>query len=146
MKIYLDNCSIQRPLDDKSQVRIASEAEAILNIITLSQQGKVELIHSDALEYEIDRTPNAQRKLFATEVLQNTTLRISFTEAVITRAKELEQFGLKPLDALHFASAEAAEVQYFCTCDDRFIKRLRALPKNAVTVVTPLELIQEVGS
>lgn len=146
MRIYLDNCSIQRPLDDKSQVRIALEAEAVLSIITLSQQRKVELIHSDALEYEIDRTPNAQRKLFAAEVLQNTTLRIPFTEAVITRAKDLEQFGLKPLDALHFASAEAAKAQYFCTCDDRFIKRLRMLPKSTLTVVTPLELIQEVVS
>ena len=29
MKIYLDFCSIQRPLDSKSQVRIAIEAEAI---------------------------------------------------------------------------------------------------------------------
>jgi hypothetical protein len=28
MRVYLDMCSIQRPLDTKSQVRIAVEAEA----------------------------------------------------------------------------------------------------------------------
>lgn len=33
MKIYLDNCSLQRPLDDKSQIRIRLEAEAILAVI-----------------------------------------------------------------------------------------------------------------
>jgi hypothetical protein len=31
MKIYLDMCSIQRPLDTKTQLRIAVEAEAILS-------------------------------------------------------------------------------------------------------------------
>jgi hypothetical protein len=35
MKIHLDTCSIQRPLDNKTQVRIILEAEAILGIIGL---------------------------------------------------------------------------------------------------------------
>jgi len=44
MKVYLDNCSLQRPLDDKEQLRIVLEAEAILGVITLSQQASVELV------------------------------------------------------------------------------------------------------
>jgi hypothetical protein len=35
MKIYLDMCSVQRPLDTKTQPHIAVEAEAILGIIAL---------------------------------------------------------------------------------------------------------------
>jgi len=30
MKIYFDSCSLQRPLDDQSQILIALEAEAVL--------------------------------------------------------------------------------------------------------------------
>ena len=33
MRIYLDTCSLQRPLDDRHQVRIALEAEAVLAIL-----------------------------------------------------------------------------------------------------------------
>ncbi|MFP4439316.1 MAG: PIN domain-containing protein [Chloroflexaceae bacterium] len=142
--MYLDNCSLQRPLDDKSQVRVMLEAEAVLSVIGLSQQGAVELVHSDALRYEIERTPNLQRKLFAIESLQSATRHINFTERVIDRAKELEQSGIKPLDALHVASAEEAEATFFCTCDDRLVKRLKSLSALTVTVVTPLELIQEI--
>jgi hypothetical protein len=44
MKIYLDMCSLQRPLDTKAQLRMAVEAEAILGIIALCEAGQVELI------------------------------------------------------------------------------------------------------
>ena len=36
MRIYLDTCSLQRPLDDRSQLRIRQEAEAILYVLELS--------------------------------------------------------------------------------------------------------------
>ena len=35
MKIYLDMCSLQRPLDTKTQLRIAVEAEAVLIVVSL---------------------------------------------------------------------------------------------------------------
>jgi hypothetical protein len=35
MLIYLDMCSIHRPLDDKAQLRIRVEGEAVLGIIAL---------------------------------------------------------------------------------------------------------------
>ncbi|MEK7249996.1 MAG: hypothetical protein AAB209_06175 [Bacteroidota bacterium] len=48
MKVYLDNCSLQRPLDSKTQTRIRLEAEAVLVIIALCDEGRIELISSDA--------------------------------------------------------------------------------------------------
>jgi predicted nucleic acid-binding protein len=146
LRIYFDNCSLQRPLDDKSQVRIALEAEAILGIIAISQQGVIEIVHSDALRFEIDRTPHLQRKVFAAEILKDTKTYIAFTDQIVARAKALEQEGVKPLDALHVACAEHGNVRYFCTCDDRLIKRLKAIKSIAPLVVSPLELIQEVLS
>ena len=52
--------------------------------------------------------------------------------------------GLRHLDALHLAAAEAEAVDYFCTCDDRFFKKAKARTDIAVRVVSPLELAQEV--
>ena len=90
MRIYLDMCSIQRPLDTKTQPRIAVEAEAILGVLMLCEAGQVELMTSDAL---------------------------------------------------HLASAVQAKADYFCTCDDRFLKRAKAVDTGQTKVVSPLELI-----
>ena len=35
-------CSLQRPLDTKTQIRVAVEAEAILNVIALWEAGQFE--------------------------------------------------------------------------------------------------------
>jgi hypothetical protein len=49
MKIYLDMCSIQRPLDTKNQVRVAMEAEALLSILALCAAGYATLLASGGL-------------------------------------------------------------------------------------------------
>ena len=59
MKIYLDNCCLQRPLDDKSQLRIQLEAEAILAVLTFCENQEVQLVSSDVLEFEKDKNPHA---------------------------------------------------------------------------------------
>lgn len=51
---------------------------------------------------------------------------------------------MKPLDALHLASAVIAKADYFCTCDDRFLKRAKEVDTGQTKVVSPLELITEV--
>ena len=144
MKIYLDTCSLHRLLDDKSQPRIALEAEAILAILSLCENEQLTLMSSDILTFEVERNPHPQRKAFVSEILVRTKQTIRLSEAVEQRAKILEQGGLKALDALHLAAAEAEQVDYFCTCDDRFLKKARARPDIGVRVVSPLELAQEV--
>ena len=46
MKIYLDNCAIQRPLDDKSNLRNRIESEAVMGLIELFEQKKIEIVNS----------------------------------------------------------------------------------------------------
>ncbi|MGH8057250.1 MAG: PIN domain-containing protein [Candidatus Entotheonellia bacterium] len=60
------------------------------------------------------------------------------------RARTLHASGIKPLDALHLASALEAQADSFCTCDDRFLTRAKALATLPTKVVSPLELIEEV--
>ena len=42
MRIYLDACSRQRPLDDRSQPRVNVEAEAVLMVLGLVESGQWE--------------------------------------------------------------------------------------------------------
>jgi predicted nucleic acid-binding protein len=144
MKVYLDTCSLNRPLDDKIQPRVATEAEAILALLTLCEAGQLSLVSSDVLLFEVRRTPHPQRRTVMSEILTRAPIFIRLSNQIERRAKDLEQFGIKALDALHLASAEAENVDYFCSCDDRLIKRAKALSDFTPTVVTPLELIQEI--
>ncbi len=143
MKIYLDNCSLQRPLDSKNQTRTILEAEAVLGVLTFLESGRVELVSSEALLFEIDRNPNGTRREYALEVLSRAKTFVILSGRVEKRARKLDALGIKPLDALHLASAEEAQVDYFCTCDDKFLKKARAISGLRMRVVSPIELIKE---
>ncbi len=143
MKIYLDVCAIQRPLDTPSHLRIAVEAEAILGILTLCERGQVEIVSSDALVYEVTRNPHPVRREYALAVLGLAKEHLVITKDVEERASQLVEDGFKPLDALHLAFAEKGRVDYFCTSDDRILKRAKRLGNLAVKVVSPVELAEE---
>lgn len=144
MKIYLDMCSIQRPLDTKTQPRIAVEAEAILGIIALCESGQIELVASDALVFETAQNPHPVRKRHGLEVLAKATLFVPTDHRVEERTRAYHALGFKPLDALHLAAAVEAQADYFCTCDDRLLRRAKTVDTLRTKVVSPLELITEV--
>jgi len=144
MRIYLDMCSIQRPLDTKTQPRIAVEAEAILGVLMLCEAGQVELMMSDARGFELERNPHPVRKEYALKVLSKAAVFVHTESQIEERARTFLEEGIKPVDALHLASAVEAKADYFCTCDDRLLKRAKAVDTGQTKVVSPLELITEV--
>ena len=121
--IYLDICSIQRPLDSKSQLQIALEAEAVLGILSLVEANKVNLISSEILLFEIKRNSNQIRKEYALEVVAKAKDYVSMNLKIEKRSRELVELGIHFLDAVHVASAENTDVDYFCTCDDGFLRQ-----------------------
>jgi predicted nucleic acid-binding protein len=144
MKIYLDTCSLQRPLDSKTQIRIVLEAEAVLGILAMCESDEIELVSSDALAFEIVRNPNTTRREYGLEVLSKAKTFVALNDQIERRARQLTQAGLKPLDALHLASAEEARADFFCTCDDRFLRRAKAIENISTKAVSPIELIAEI--
>ena len=138
MNIYLDNCWLQRPLDDKSQLRIQLEAEAILAVLTFCERQEVQLVSSDVLMFETDKNPHPQRKAYVEEILTNAPIFVELNPQIIQRGKELEAVGFKGADALHLACAEAEEVDYFCSCDEKLIRRAKTLKVVRIKVVLPL--------
>jgi predicted nucleic acid-binding protein len=144
MRIYLDTCSLQRPLDDRSQPRINIEAEAILTTLRLVEAGSLELLSSEALIFEIDRIPDPYRKLQVSRMLKLAKDVIEINEVIENLADDFVQAGISPLDALHLASASWTKADYFCTCDDGLLKKGVKLNKLDTKVISPLQLVAEV--
>lgn len=143
-KIYLDLCAIQRPLDTSDQVRIVLEAEAVLGIISLSESGKIELVSSEAILYEIEQNPLPIRREHSYYVLAMAKATVKVNAEIKERASEFLKHGIKPLDALHLASAEACKADYLCTCDDKFAHKASQIRNLKVKVVSPIDLIREI--
>ncbi len=143
MRIYLDCCSLQRPFDDKSQPRIAVEAEAVLVILAWCESDRLDFISSDALLFEIGFIPDQDRKDDALAILKVAKETVLLTPEIEALARRLEASGLKPLDALHLAFASASKVDYFCTCDDKFLKKAKSFEGLNTKVVFPTELVME---
>lgn len=143
--VYFDMCALQRPHDDPSQVRVRLEAVAVLGLLEHCRLGAVDLASSDALHYEASRNPHPVRRAHAEAALAGATVRQPLTATVETRADELVAAGLRPLDSLHLASAEAVAADFLCTCDDQLLRRGRTLANAPLRVVSPIELTTELG-
>lgn len=143
MKIYMDNCCLNRPFDNQANLRIHLEAEAIKTIITLIEQQKHQLISSQILKFEISKVPDEARKkeLILIESLANEIITINSPKAA--RAKQFEKFGIQSFDALHLACAEN-NADIFLTVDDKFIKKAQSLDKLNISVFNPLIWLNEV--
>jgi predicted nucleic acid-binding protein len=144
VKIYLDLCAIQRPLDTPNQVRIVLEAEAVLGIITFCERGQAELVSSEALVYEGEQSPLPIRQEHTRSVLAKAKSSVPVNETERVRAATLITFGVRPLDALHLALAEAGNADYFCTCDDKLLRSAKRVKDLAVKVINPVDLVQEI--
>jgi predicted nucleic acid-binding protein len=144
MRVYLDVCCLQRPLDDRSQLRINVEAEAILAILRLVEARTIELLSSEVIEFEVDRILDPERRLRVREISRLAGSAIELSREIETAAEALVKTGVKPVDALHLATASAAKSDYFCTCDDELLKKRPRMAALAMKIVSPLELMSEV--
>lgn len=73
MRIYLDNCCLQRPLDDQTHPRIRAETEAVFVVLAAVQAGDQVLLGSEGLEYEVSRIPDVARRAEVLAVLALTS-------------------------------------------------------------------------
>lgn len=123
MIIYLDVCCFNRPFDDQSQSRVRLEAEAVLSILKMAEDRKVEVLGSDILDDELSQNPDDEKREKVELLCQVASSHIALTTAIEQRAAELQKWGIAPLDALHLASAESAPADYFLTTDDDLLRK-----------------------
>ncbi len=118
----MDVCCLNRPFDDQSQDRIRIESEAVLAILNRCLLDWV-LVGSEAIDYEISKIPDDERKTGVKVLAAISRDRVIVDESILRRASELEAIVLKALDALHLACAEkSAEVML--TTDDEVVKKV----------------------
>lgn len=111
------------------------------------ESGVIQLLSSEVLEFEIRRTPDLRRRIRATEILSVVDRVAQVSVTAHSKAQEIMSAGVKPADALHTAVAMENNVSYFCTCDDKLLKRLKALALDPPPCfVSPIELVMEVTS
>ena len=145
MKIYLDNCVLNRPFDDQTQDRIYLETQNLLIVLKKIEEGDIKLITSFAIEYEIKEITEWERKEKIKNYIELAKNTVTLSNEITKRAFELTKIGLIGMDALHIAAAESVSVDYFVTCDDKLLKNARR-NKNKINikVVSLFEMIGEI--
>ncbi|MDZ8079865.1 MAG: PIN domain-containing protein [Nostoc sp. DcaGUA01] len=142
-RVYLDTSIYNRPFDDQTQPKIFLETQAVILILQMVEARLIELVSSSVLDYENSRNPFVANQQSMERYLQIATLRVLVDENIRMRAEQLEQQGIKSIDALHVACAEAAQSDYFITCDRRLINRCQTL---SLIVINPNDFIFEVAN
>jgi hypothetical protein len=97
VKIYLDLCAIQRPLDTPNQVRIVLEAEAVLGLIAYCDSGRVKILSSEALLYESEQSSLFVRRQHALPVLAKADEVTQVTEKEKIERQSFYNLGSSPL-------------------------------------------------
>jgi len=144
MKIYLDNCVLNRPFDDQSQERIRLETEVIILVLSRLERKEWTWLGSQALEIEVDQTPDPEQQVRLRRVMDFVETSVEVGEKELARASELQKLGFIGFDAIHLACAESGKADVFLTTDDRLLKLAKRQAKRLqVTVRNPLDLMQE---
>lgn len=144
MKIYLDVCCINRPFDDQTEERIRMESEAVLAILKRCLL-EWTLIGSEAIDYEISRIPDAERRRKVEQIASISREKTIVDESIVSRAREIEMHGLiKPMDALHLACAERSADVMLTTDDEILRAAIRMSADIKVIVMNPARWLLDV--
>lgn len=100
MRIYLDCCCLQRPRDNQTQPRIRIETEAVLVILASVQNGDMTLLGSEALEYELSRIPDEERRNEAISLLSLATEHLMIAKGMERMADSLGTNGIAAMDSV----------------------------------------------
>ncbi len=121
--IYLDVCTLSRPFDDQSYLRIRLETEAVNLILSKVKQGKYRLLVSPVHFKEIGAIEDIFERIELQTILEKlgeaVDVNMSKSRA---RAEYLVSIGYGVADAAHVAFAEQAGA-LFISCDDKLIKK-----------------------
>jgi len=143
--LYLNTSALHRPFDDLSQARIRQEAETVTMIVSALEAGRVTLISSEYLLFEVAQNPNPEQVGIMLATLSLAKERVKVSRQTVRRAEELESHGLRGLDAIHIACAESGGADLLVTTDDRMLRNSRRAGVLRVRVVAPFEALAEIS-
>jgi len=142
MRLYLDNCALNRPFDNQGHIRIRLEAEAKLYIQGRIKDGTIDLVWSYILDIENNQNPFEEKKNAIAKWKRLSVIDIEESEALKEKAKSLVAAGIKPKDALHVSAAIEGKADCFVTTDDKLLRKLAEI--DDIHVVNPIDMAGEI--
>lgn len=139
-KVYLDVCTLCRPFDNQTVMRVCLETNAYYLILQAIQDSKYEMIVSPVHIEEINAITDAQAQGEISALLTQLGTGAQYN-LVATRARAeylyAKKFGIA--DAAHVAFAETTS-DFFISCDDRLLKKCKR-ESVAVEAMNPVEFV-----
>jgi predicted nucleic acid-binding protein len=129
-----------RPFDDQTQIQVRLESEAKLYIQDKIKSKAIELIWSYILEIENSQNPHDERRVVIQKWKSLSTIKIVENSKILANANQLLEFGIKPKDALHVASAVEGKADCFLTTDDKLLSAINR--SNLIKVLNPVDYIK----
>jgi predicted nucleic acid-binding protein len=143
MRIYLDNCCLNRPFDDQDIIRIKLETEAVMYIQSKIIDKTIELAWSYIIDYENQANPFDERRDAIVRWKSYAIVDSEEDKGVLKKAGLIRKLGVKAKDALHAACAVQAGCDYFLSTDDFLLKKLEKLDgikaSNPIAFLSALE-------
>lgn len=140
MLIYLDICCFNRPFDDQSDLIVRLQTEAKLHVQEMIRDGALSLIWSAIMDIENSVNPDLNRKVAIADWQQLGVVDVTVNERVEEVAETLSRIGVKPMDALHVASAIEAHAEYFLTTDKALLRKMAKY--DSIRVVDPVDFVR----
>lgn len=91
---------------------------------------------------EVAQNHLALRRGHGRQILRQAVAIVKVDAAIEDRARDFERRSIRSMDALHLACAEAANVDYFCTCDDNLLRKAKRIAFTRMCVMSPQELAE----
>ena len=141
MRVYLDNCCYNRPFDDQGQLRVRMETEAKLLVQALMRTGELEYAWSKVLDYELGQSPYYDQIDEIYDWAEWAAVYVDMDDSVAEKGASIMKYGVKRMDALHLASALAAECERFLTTDKGILRHVSSL--EGMKVLNPVDFVLE---
>lgn len=138
--IYLDICCFNRPFDDQSQLLIRLQTEAKLFVQDAIRQGVYSLAWSAILDLENTANPDMERRSAIHTWRSLSSVNVDTSRQVEVLAEQFAEKGIKPMDALHVASAIEAGATWFLTTDHVLLRKMKS--ESRLSVVDPVDFIR----
>jgi predicted nucleic acid-binding protein len=114
------------------------ETEAVLFIQRQIKEGKIEIVWSAVLDFEIKKSPYHSRQETSDVFRRLAQIIVDIDDDLRRSSLVFQARGLALVDALHVASAVKAECKYFITVDKRILNK----PISEIAVLNPIQFVQ----
>ena len=139
VRVYLDNCTYNRPFDDQTQIKLALETEAKRHIQQLITENIIDLVYSYVNRFENNKNPQPANKKAIDEFFKRAIFYIDHTHSknIEERVITIKKSGIKTADAFHVSCAIEGNCSYFITTDKPLLK----YSNSEITICNPVQFI-----